>query len=45
MECGHACEEICHAIVRTPEDPSGHDHVVCYKKCVRPKVCGIHKCD
>ncbi len=33
MECGHGCESLCHPIVKTSRDPTGHGNVKCVKTC------------
>ena len=43
MECGHACEQICHPHQKTITDPTGHRSSVCKKPCTRPLDCG-HEC-
>lgn len=44
MECGHACESLCHNFITDDEsDPTGHNYIKCLKKCVRERDCG-HPC-
>ena len=43
LKCGHYCESPCHWYECTPKNKTGHDHIICTKRCMRPRKCG-HPC-